>query len=179
MKTIFTAILRGNLELKQGGGLAIFAEYIIKSAVEIYQKAINDFLPTPTKCHYTFNLRDLSKVIQGMLMCKNDDITDKEYLVYLYISETYRVFRDRLIDEKDRIKFNEMSHAVLEHHLTMDWQLADFQNTLFGDFETNERKYIKLSSSNDLIPRLYELLGIYNSDSENQSMNLVFFEDCI
>jgi hypothetical protein len=61
----------------------------------------------------------------------------------------------------------------------MDWQLADFQNTLFGDFETNERKYIKLSSSNDLIPRLDELLGIYNSDSENQSMNLVFFEDCI
>jgi len=114
-----------------------------------------------------------------MLMCKNDDIADKEYLVYLYISETYRVFRDRLIDEKDRIKFNEMSHAVLEHHLTMDWQLADFQNTLFGDFETNERKYIKLSSSNDLIPRLDELLGIYNSDSDNQSMNLVFFEDCI
>jgi dynein heavy chain len=56
---------------------------------------------------------------------------------------------------------------------------ANFQNTLFGDFETNERKYIKLSSSNDLIPRLDELLGMYNSDSENQSMNLVFFEDCI
>ena len=80
----------------------MFAEYIVKSAVDVYTKTINDFLPTPTKCHYTFNLRDLSKVIQGMLMCKNEDIEDKEYLVYLYISETYRVFRDRLIDEKDR-----------------------------------------------------------------------------
>jgi hypothetical protein len=37
-----------------------------------------------------------------MLMCNNDDIVDKEYLVFLYLSETYRVFRDRLIDEKDR-----------------------------------------------------------------------------
>jgi hypothetical protein len=43
-------------------------------------------------------------------MCKNEDIPDKEYLVYLYISETYRVFRDRLIDDKDRLKFSEMSH---------------------------------------------------------------------
>lgn len=63
MKTIFTAILKGNLELKTVGGQALYAEYIVKSAVDIYQKAIHDFLPTPTKCHYTFNLRDLSKII--------------------------------------------------------------------------------------------------------------------
>jgi hypothetical protein len=36
MKTIFTAILKGNLELKPGGGLAVFAEYVVKSAVDIY-----------------------------------------------------------------------------------------------------------------------------------------------
>jgi len=63
MKTIFTSILKGNLELKTGTSLAIFAEYIIKSAVQIYTRAIENFLPTPTKCHYTFNLRDLSKVV--------------------------------------------------------------------------------------------------------------------
>jgi dynein heavy chain len=122
-RTIFTAILKGNLELKQGGGLANWAELIVKSAVDIYNKAIQDFLPTPTKCHYTFNLRDLSKVVQGMLMCKNEDIDSKEYLVYLYISETYRVFRDRLIDEKDRDKFNEMSKDIMEYHIEMDWNL--------------------------------------------------------
>ena len=178
MKTIFTAILKGNLDLKKGGGMSYIADYIVKSSVQIYYKAISDFLPTPTKCHYTFNLRDLSKVIQGMLMCKNDDIPDRNYLVYLYISETYRVFRDRLIDEKDREKFNEMSHDILEDNLTLDWNLEDFQNTLFGDFETNDRKYIKLSESNELIPRLDELLMVYNSDADTQ-MNLVFFADCI
>jgi dynein heavy chain len=40
MKTIFTAILKGNLDLKKGGGISIFAEYIIKSSVQIYQKTI-------------------------------------------------------------------------------------------------------------------------------------------
>jgi hypothetical protein len=62
-------------------------------------------------------------VVQGMLMCKNEDIDSKEYLVYLYISETYRVFRDRLIDEKDRDKFNEMSKDIMEYHIEMDWNL--------------------------------------------------------
>lgn len=59
-------------------------------------------------------------------MCRNEDIPDKDYLVYLYVSETFRVFRDRLIDDKDRQKFNEMAHQILEDHLTLDWALEDF-----------------------------------------------------
>lgn len=82
-----------------------------------------------------------------MLMCKNEDIDNKADLAFLYINETYRVFRDRLIDEKDRERFNLMSHEIMEQYLSLDWELAVFQNTLFGDFETNERKYIKLSST--------------------------------
>ena len=56
-------------------------------------------------------------------MCRQEDMTDKDYLVYLYISETYRVFRDRLIDEKDRNRFSEISHEIMEEALTMDWEL--------------------------------------------------------
>lgn len=68
MTTIFTAILKGYL-IKQSGDSALhnFAKPIVNAGVEIYGKTINDFLPTPAKCHYTFNLRDLSKVVQGML----------------------------------------------------------------------------------------------------------------
>lgn len=106
--------------------MASLADLIIKAAVEIYQSVIQDFLPTPAKSHYTFNLRDLSKVVQGMLMCELQDIADKEYLVKLYICETYRVFRDRLTEEADRTKFSQDSHEVLENYLGLDWELADF-----------------------------------------------------
>lgn len=47
-------------------------------------------------------------------MCELDDIIDKEYLIKLYMCETYRVFRDRLIDDKDRKKFSTDSHEILE-----------------------------------------------------------------
>lgn len=157
----------------------IFAEQIVKACVEIYMQTITEFLPTPAKCHYTFNLRDISKVIQGMLMCRLDDIENKDYLVYLYIAETYRVFRDRLIGDPDRKKFNEMSHKILENHLTMDWELEDFKDVIFGEFENPEKFYLKLSPTDVLIPRLDELLMAYNAGDNGAEMNLVFFADCI
>jgi len=63
MRTIFTSILEGFLDQNESSGLKIFAEPVVKASVDLYQRTITDFLPTPAKSHYTFNLRDLSKVI--------------------------------------------------------------------------------------------------------------------
>jgi len=41
------------------------ADNIVDAAVEIYQRMSVDLLPTPAKSHYVFNLRDLSKCVQG------------------------------------------------------------------------------------------------------------------
>lgn len=59
----------------------------------------------------------------------------------------------------------------------MEWQLKDFENVLFGDYESNDKSYLKLSDVNALIPRLDECLELYNAD--NSPMSLVFFGDCI
>lgn len=96
------------------------------------------------------------------------------------MSETFRVFRDRLIDEKDRTKFNAMAHGILENHLTMEWELDNFKDVLFGDFEGSDKnRYVKLSDTEVLIPRLDEKLMLYNNGDNGAEMNLVFFADCI
>lgn len=41
------------------------------SAVEIYGRMSAELLPTPTKSHYVFNLRDLSKCVQGKVQISN------------------------------------------------------------------------------------------------------------
>jgi dynein heavy chain len=114
MRVIFTSILRGFLDQNEQSGLNIFAEPVVKASVDLYQKTINDFLPTPAKCHYTFNLRDLSKVVQGILMISLQNLDSKASLVFLWIHETFRVFRDRLVDQADRDKYSKLAHEKLE-----------------------------------------------------------------
>lgn len=43
------------------------ADAMVGAAVDIYEKIAEDLLPTPAKSHYVFNLRDLSKCVQGIL----------------------------------------------------------------------------------------------------------------
>ncbi len=35
--------------------------------ISVHNKVQNEFLPLPKKSHYLFNLRDLMKVVQGMM----------------------------------------------------------------------------------------------------------------
>lgn len=45
-------------------------EAAINSTIEIYNRIQTDMRPTPDRFHYQFNLRDVSKVIQGLCMTK-------------------------------------------------------------------------------------------------------------
>jgi len=41
---------------------------IVKATLGIYTACLDGLLPTPSKSHYTFNLRDLARVVQGMML---------------------------------------------------------------------------------------------------------------
>lgn len=63
MERIFSQILSGYLSqstktkiLMQDG------QKIIQSSISLYCSILEKLLPIPAKCHYNFNMRDLSKV---------------------------------------------------------------------------------------------------------------------
>ena len=47
------------------------SEQIVSTCISVYKTISAQLLPTPAKSHYTFNLRDLSKVFQGMTMVES------------------------------------------------------------------------------------------------------------
>jgi len=58
--------------------------------------------PTPSKQHYLFNLRDISRIYQGITNADKKQITTPVALMRLWIHENTRVFGDRLIELKER-----------------------------------------------------------------------------
>ena len=73
-----------------------------QATIDIYNTTRESLRPTPAKPHYTFNLRDVSKVVQGVLMADKRRAAEKEAIVRLWAHEACRVFADRLINSEDR-----------------------------------------------------------------------------
>ena len=48
---------------------------MVEGSIEVYLRVSRELLPTPDKAHYSFNLRDLSKVFQGVLMIKSRQVS--------------------------------------------------------------------------------------------------------
>lgn len=84
MKNIFTSILDGFLK-EFPPNLANSSSEIVQASIKVYLRISEDLLPTPAKPHYIFNLRDLSKTIQGILQANFVTIPDRTHL-YRYIT---------------------------------------------------------------------------------------------
>lgn len=179
MCRIFSAILGGFITAYLPDCKHI-VEPLVQSSVNIYIRIQKELLPTPLRAHYTFNLRDLSKVFQGVLMVKASNLPDVDSVIRLWCHESSRVFRDRLIDDDDRVWFN---NAVLDQlHTTLNapkWTLNDFVDCLYGNFLTRtQREYRELNDRNKVQDLLVEYLEEYNI-SFSSRMELVFFRDAV
>lgn len=159
-------------------GLETLSYSIVKSTIDIYFKISNDLLPTPSKCHYTFNLRDVAKVFQGVLQIKYDYLKSKEYLTELWLHEINRVFYDRLVEEKDRDYLLIQLQDKIKQNLEFEWEKDSIRDLLFGDFANKNKDYIKIDDPMSLNKTLTDQLNFHNVSSTKQ-MNLVFFKDAI
>ncbi|KAM7379582.1 hypothetical protein PAMP_005128 [Pampus punctatissimus] len=145
-------------------------------------------LPTPSKFHYIFNLRDLSRIWQGMLNIKADECDDIPTLLALFKSECTRVIADREWFEKS------VSRVIQEH---VDPNLVSklHPEPYFVDFlrdapeptgEEDDDACFDAPKIYELVPNfefLSEKLMMYqtqhNEVVRGSSLDLVFFTDAM
>lgn len=93
------------------------ADTITRLSVALYQRVRKALLPTPAKCHYQFNVRQLAELMHGMLMVEPATVetsTNKQALLQkLWVHESRRVFTDRLVCEADELVVEGLLQAVI------------------------------------------------------------------
>ncbi len=126
MRSIFDSILREFLifhhfpeSVKKASSMAVAA------TVDLFTQITNNLLPIPAKFHYTFNLRDVAKVFQGMLMTKPISVTNLDTFARLWLHECSRVFNDRLINDQDRGLFRSTVADLLKSKFKVNWNMKE------------------------------------------------------
>ena len=112
LERIFSTILAWHLEPFPGEVKAL-CNQIVGMTAAIYQTISTELLPTPTKSHYTFNLRDMSKVFQGVLQSTPKTVSNANECLRLWSHECLRVFSDRMIETKDTEWFFQLLCTML------------------------------------------------------------------
>merc|ERR1719239_948590 len=98
---IYNPILEGHLspfvtELRD------LSSTITNSTMELYNHIVKELPPTPSKFHYIFNLRDLSRIYNGLCLSTPDRFGKPEQFLRLWRNEVRRVISDRLINDVDK-----------------------------------------------------------------------------
>ena len=155
---------------------------VINQTLLLYNKIKKDLLPVPSKSHYQFNLRDLSKVFAGISSASSKHVQNKIDFARLWCHETSRVFHDRLINSEDREYFQHQLNCHLEKMDLKNFDIYQYQKDLiFTDFHSSEleKEYCHVKDIKGFVNRLEDLQGDYNSDltKGNSRLNLVLFLD--
>ncbi|RPH15649.1 MAG: hypothetical protein CBC49_005070 [Alphaproteobacteria bacterium TMED89] len=159
------------------------ANKIIGAALMLHKLVADAFLPTAVKFHYAWNLRELSRITQGMLMSSPDNYHEPFTIIRLWLHESYRVYGDRLTDEQDAGRFNEMvlrcSKNFFEDENQDDLHQKPLAFTKFAKWSPGmdadeELPYFQVADGKKLSLILTKKLEEYNES--NARMDLVLFE---
>ncbi|XP_068841823.1 dynein axonemal heavy chain 14-like [Capricornis sumatraensis] len=91
-------------------------DQIISCSLAVYYQVCQTMLPTPTKCHYMFNLRDVFKLLLGLLQADKYVVNSKEMAALFFVHEATRVFHDRLLEQAEQVLFYQILSKELENY---------------------------------------------------------------
>lgn len=192
MTLIFSTLVDWWLKrCEYGPAILRLKDPMVAASIDVYYSAQRELLPTPIKSHYTFNLRDLSKLFQGV-QSASTTVDDPGELMRLWTHETLRVFHDRLIDDEDRRWVVDCIKLMIENHFGDKFEkvmgrfdtdgdsnvsLDELRHLMFGDYMipgADPQLYDEVTDNEKLITVMNEYLSDYNAVSK-KPMPLVLF----
>ncbi|RHY37518.1 hypothetical protein DYB25_000117 [Aphanomyces astaci] len=181
---------------------------LTRATIDLWNFMKAKLLPTPAKFHYIFNMRELSRVFQGVLLTpaetfstgggfrvsqgKMDKVDQGQLVLMVWKHECERVFSDKLTNYKDKDVYQNYMKDLLKAHfgdeLEQKVRVPFYMVNFLRDPAENEEGVV-----DDVVPKVYEpggtleevrgrvneFLGKYNTDYPQRMMRLVLFDDAL
>ena len=109
-------------------------EKLVVSTRRLWQLTKVKMLPTPAKFHYIFNLRDLSRIWEGMLKIEAETLKSTDVILALWKHECTRVIADRFTNAEDKAWFDRCIYRVAEEEMGEEVKETVPQEPYFVDF---------------------------------------------
>ena len=133
VQMIFNKILKafvGHFSDPVGGAV----NDLVISTINIFDNVAARLRPTPSKSHYTFNLRDISKVMQGVCSADAKETQALESFLRIWVHEIQRVFGDRMINDTDKAVLNDLTMTEVVKFKIKEEQILNVERLLYGDY---------------------------------------------
>ena len=159
---------------------------ITQATLQLYFQCCERLPRTPLKFHYIFNLRDLSRVYEGLYQSTVDCVKTKDQFLRLWRNECHRVFADRLINTEDmEMVTGEIIPALVRQHFKDVEEPVLVNPIFFGDFKLTDfeaeaedpRLYQDMGGFEEISVKMDKMLAQYND--ERKPMDLVLFNDAL
>jgi len=175
---ILNAFLRGYSE-----SIVEAIPRIVKASIDLYNYIEQTLLPTPDRSHYTFNLRDMANVFQGVCSSEAKKITEYTSIVKLWAHENLRVFGDRLINDGDGKLLSGAINEKIQKDFNLEpSQVFEHERLIFTHFMNpnlpeEQKVYEEVTDTEQLVYIVSEYLEGYNDKNIKKQMKLVMFLD--
>lgn len=181
---------------------------LTNATIQLWKVMKTKMLPTPAKFHYVFNMRDLSRVFQGILFTPKESIIDgglraKEgklenfsppsMMLGLWRHECDRVFCDKLATTKDKESYegfiSEIGRDVFGNEFynaacsTPKHMVSFLRDDVYDEDEILIEEAPKVYEDGGTLEMIRDracmFLDKYNEEYPSKKMELVLFEDAL
>ena len=177
------------------------------ATIALWKTMKDRMLPTPAKFHYIFNLRELSRVFQGIMLTPSDTIRTGGYrcesgvkafdgggvtLLRIWKHECGRVFSDKLTNLKDKAVFagymenqlietfgDDMAEMTKEPFYMVNFLRPDVYDEEGVLVEDAPKMYEPGGNLEEVRPVVLTFLEKYNTEFPQKKMELVLFNDAL